>query len=124
LVVKNLPRTLTSEQLRKHFSAQGDVTDARILFTGDGRSRQFGFVGYRTEAEASRARKFFDKSYINTSRLTVEIAMQVCFGGLRYKPCSSPSHTLSLSFSPTLLQLSLQLFNSLSPTLQLSLSNS
>eukprot|EP00007_Cunea_sp_BSH-02190019_P008316 CAMPEP_0174238704 /NCGR_PEP_ID=MMETSP0417-20130205/12152_1 /TAXON_ID=242541 /ORGANISM="Mayorella sp, Strain BSH-02190019" /LENGTH=649 /DNA_ID=CAMNT_0015317573 /DNA_START=11 /DNA_END=1957 /DNA_ORIENTATION=+ len=77
LVVKNIPRTLTSEQLRKHFAKQGDVTDARVLYTADGRSRQFGFVGYRTEEEASRARKFFDKSYINTSRLTVETAMMV-----------------------------------------------
>ena len=40
----------------------------------DGRSRQFGFVGFQTVDQAGEAIHYFDKSYIDTSRLQVKVA--------------------------------------------------
>jgi len=39
------------------------------------KSRLFGFVGFKTEEEATKARKFFDKTFIDTSRIAVEFAL-------------------------------------------------
>ena len=61
--------------MRQHFGSKGDVTDARVVRTKDGRSRQFGFVGFRTEAQAEAARKYFHRSYIDTSRISVDTAL-------------------------------------------------
>ena len=43
----------------------------------DGRSRQFGFVGYTSAAEAQDAIKYFNKSFIGTFRLVVEVCVAV-----------------------------------------------
>ncbi|KAG0162704.1 Multiple RNA-binding domain-containing protein 1, partial [Apophysomyces sp. BC1034] len=75
LIVKNLPKYLTEEALREHFSKQGEVTDAKLMKTSQGTSRKFGFVGYKTEKAADAAMKHFDKTYINMSRIIVEKAI-------------------------------------------------
>ncbi|GAB4818001.1 hypothetical protein N2152v2_005047 [Parachlorella kessleri] len=72
--VKNLPKHVDEKRLREHFSAKGEVTDAKIMRTKDGKSRQFGFVGFRSAEEARVAVKYFDKSFMDTSRLLVEFA--------------------------------------------------
>eukprot|EP01047_Picozoa_sp_COSAG01_P108165 COSAG01_NODE_37112_length_508_cov_0.880196_1_plen_61_part_10 len=56
LIIRNLPKHLTVKRLKEHFERQGEVTDARIMKTRDGRSRQFGFVGFKTAAAANQAR--------------------------------------------------------------------
>ena len=76
LIVRNLPKHLTDKRLREHFSAKGEVTDVRIMKTRDGASRQFGFVGFKTEASAKAARHHFNETYIDTSRVSVEMAVQ------------------------------------------------
>ncbi|CAJ0910229.1 2004_t:CDS:10 [Entrophospora sp. SA101] len=43
----------------------------------DGRSRCFGFIGYRTEKEANEAIKYFNNTYIYTSKVIVELAKPV-----------------------------------------------
>ncbi|KAL6995183.1 hypothetical protein U1Q18_005318 [Sarracenia purpurea var. burkii] len=48
-----------------------------MLFLRDGKSRQFGFIGYRTEREAEEALKYFNNSYMDSSRITCEIACKV-----------------------------------------------
>ncbi|CAI2169287.1 17355_t:CDS:10 [Funneliformis geosporum] len=55
----------------------GQVTDAKIMKTSDGKSRYFGFIGYRTEREANEALKYFNNTYIHTSRIVVEHAKPV-----------------------------------------------
>lgn len=75
--VKGLPAYLTEDRLKEHFSEKGEVTDVKIIRTSDGRSRQFAFVGYRTEQEASSAVSYFDRSFIDTSRLICEIARPI-----------------------------------------------
>eukprot|EP00899_Mesostigma_viride_P003479 jgi/Mesvir1/13131/Mv06103-RA.1 len=74
ICVKNLPRHLQDSRFREHFAGVGHVTDARIIRTKDGKSRQMGFVGYKTAEEAQAAVRYFHHSYIDTSRLEVEMA--------------------------------------------------
>ena len=74
LLVKNLPKHLTEKRFKEHFSKMGVVTDAKIIYTKDGRSRLFGFIGYRTPDEAKKALKYFNNTFIDTSRVSVELA--------------------------------------------------
>ncbi|RIA86197.1 hypothetical protein C1645_344933 [Glomus cerebriforme] len=77
LIIKNLPKNLTDNKFREHFSSKGQVTDAKIMKTSDGKSRCFGFIGYRTEQEANDALKYFNNTFIFTSRITIEFAKPV-----------------------------------------------
>ncbi|KIP06573.1 hypothetical protein PHLGIDRAFT_106837 [Phlebiopsis gigantea 11061_1 CR5-6] len=77
LIVKNLPAYLTQQQLREHFSSPsgpgGTLTDAKVVLKPDGTSRRFGFVGYKTEDEAQKSQKWFDRTFIHSSRISVTI---------------------------------------------------
>lgn len=53
------------------------MTDIQLKYTKDGKFRQFGFVGFQTEEQAQEAIKFFDKTFIHTSRVTVEICKEL-----------------------------------------------
>lgn len=44
-----------------------------MKYTKEGKFRQFGFVGFQTEEQAQEAIKFFDKTFIQTSRISIEI---------------------------------------------------
>ena len=62
--------------LRSH-SAQrhtGAVTDVKIVHNAEGKSRQFGFVGFADVESADRAKKNFDATFIDTSKISVETA--------------------------------------------------
>ncbi|KAJ1911504.1 Multiple RNA-binding domain-containing protein 1 [Mycoemilia scoparia] len=60
--------------MREHFSAKGNITDCKILKNNYGESRRIGFVGYKTPEEAEAAVKYFNRSFIDTSRITVELS--------------------------------------------------
>ncbi|KAL8236003.1 hypothetical protein R6Q59_017084 [Mikania micrantha] len=77
ICVKNLPKHATEERLRDYFSQKGEVTDAKLMRTRDGKSRQFGFVGFRSDKEAAEALKFFHGSFMDTSKIICEIARKV-----------------------------------------------
>jgi multiple RNA-binding domain-containing protein 1 len=69
LIVKNLPKHLTEEELAKHFSSKGaQVTDAKIMMKNN-RSRLFGFVGFKNDAVAAEAMKYFNTTYLHTSKI-------------------------------------------------------
>lgn len=53
------------------FAAFGTLTDCGLKFTKDGKFRKFGFVGFKCEEDASNALKHFNKSFVDTSRVTV-----------------------------------------------------
>nr|CAH7745100.1 unnamed protein product [Callosobruchus chinensis] len=72
LIVKNLPKTATEDTIRKLFGEKGTVTDVQLKFTPEGKFRKFAFVGYQTDTEADQAIESLNKSFINTSRITVE----------------------------------------------------
>lgn len=77
LIIKGIPTRYDDKQLRELFSFAGEVTDARVIKTRDGKSRQFGFVGFRTAQEAKNARHRLDKSYMDTAKVSVEFAQAV-----------------------------------------------
>lgn len=77
LIVKGLPSYLSDARLREHFSQKGHVTDVKLMRRPDGTSRRFGFVGFRTEEEAAAACQYFDRTYIDTSRISVALAKRI-----------------------------------------------
>ncbi|KAL2930768.1 Multiple RNA-binding domain-containing protein 1 [Bienertia sinuspersici] len=77
ICVKNLPKYVNEDRLKEFFSEKGEVTDAKLMRTREGKNRQFAFIGYRTEKEAEEAIKYFNKSYLDTSRILCEVAWRV-----------------------------------------------
>ncbi|EJD05148.1 uncharacterized protein FOMMEDRAFT_18782 [Fomitiporia mediterranea MF3/22] len=77
LIIKNLPPYITPPLLKQHFSQKdgpgGTLTDVQVAQTPDGRSRRFGFVGYKTEEEARKARGWFDRTFVGMTRIGVEV---------------------------------------------------
>lgn len=78
LIIKNLPPYVTSTRLRDHFqqkgSPNGTLTDVQVAFNKrDGTSRRFGFVGYKSEQEAQVAKEWFDKTFLDSARIIVEV---------------------------------------------------
>lgn len=63
---------VTEARLKELFSEKGIVTDVQLKYTEDGKFRRFGFVGYKTEEEASAALDFFNNTCVDTARITVE----------------------------------------------------
>lgn len=74
LIVKGVPGRYENKHLRDLFKPLGEVTDARIIRTPDGRSRRFGFVGFRTREDAVRARQAMNGAYVETAPVQVEFA--------------------------------------------------
>ncbi|KAL0979326.1 hypothetical protein UPYG_G00183680 [Umbra pygmaea] len=73
LIVKNLPNGMKEERFRGMFAAFGTLTDCSLKNTKDGKFRKFGFVGFKSEEDAEKAQKHFNKSFVDTSRVMVEI---------------------------------------------------
>lgn len=74
MIVKNLPKHLKEVDLANHFATKGGtVTDAKIMFKNE-RSRKFGFVGFKNEEQAEAAQKYFNKTFLHTSRIEVDMA--------------------------------------------------
>ncbi|RXM96649.1 putative RNA-binding protein 19 [Acipenser ruthenus] len=63
---------MKEERFRSMFAAFGTLTDCSLKFTKEGKFRKFGFVGFRSEEEAGTALKHFNKSFVDTARITVE----------------------------------------------------
>ncbi|KAJ2949187.1 hypothetical protein O0L34_g6129 [Tuta absoluta] len=73
LIVKNLPNKVTVDSLKEIFGEKGEVTDVQLKYTKDGKFRNFGFIGYRTEEQAAAAREFFDGTCIRSMKVQVEV---------------------------------------------------
>ncbi|CAN9513261.1 unnamed protein product [Ophioblennius macclurei] len=92
LIVKNLPNGMKEERFKSMFAAFGTVTDCTLKFTKDGKFRKFGFVGFKSEEDAARAQKHFNKSFVDTSRVAVEMCK--AFGDpTKAKAWSKHSHS-------------------------------
>lgn len=55
LYVKNLDDGIDDERLRQEFQAFGNITSAKVMTDGNGRSKGFGFVCFSTAEEATKA---------------------------------------------------------------------
>lgn len=74
VIVKNLPGRITDERLKSRFSKCGDITDIKLVKTKAGVFRRFAFVGYSQESQAQQAVKHFHKTFVNSTKIEVEIA--------------------------------------------------
>jgi len=92
LCVKGLSKNTTEKDVRALFSSKGEVTDVKIVKTTGGKSRQFAFVGYRSDLQASDAQKYFNNTFLDTARLSVEFAAKV--GDASLQSSSHSKHTL------------------------------
>ncbi|XP_050534142.1 probable RNA-binding protein 19 [Daktulosphaira vitifoliae] len=72
VIIKNLPKDITDEQIRKTFSQKGIITDVQLKFTKEGKFRHFAFVGYQSKEEAKAALEYFDNSFLKSARIKVE----------------------------------------------------
>lgn len=68
---------MKEERFRKLFAAFGTLTDCCLKFTKDGKFRKFGFIGYKSEDEAQMALNHFNRSFIDTSRITVSSSLKI-----------------------------------------------
>lgn len=74
LIVKGLPKYLTEDRLKEHFAKEGNVTDVKLMKKRNGESRQFAFIGYKSSADAEKAVRYFNRSFIDTARIEVIVA--------------------------------------------------
>ncbi|KAL8658043.1 MAG: hypothetical protein Q9226_001332 [Calogaya cf. arnoldii] len=72
IFIRGLPPNMTAGDFQRHFSKQSDITDARLI-----QHRRIGYMGYKTPEDAIKAVKYHDKSFINVSRIRVELARSV-----------------------------------------------
>ncbi|KAI2468724.1 RNA-binding domain-containing protein [Annulohypoxylon bovei var. microspora] len=76
IFVKGLPPNLNEADLRKHFASKGHITDIKLI-----PHRRIGYVGYKDSQEAAAAVKYFNRTFVRMSKISVEIA----------RPISDPS---------------------------------
>ncbi|EGV64027.1 multiple RNA-binding domain-containing protein 1 [Yamadazyma tenuis ATCC 10573] len=74
LIVKGLPQYLTEDKLKSHFDKHGDVSDIKLMKKRNGESRRFAFIGYKSPSDAESAVTYFNNSFIDTARISVEVA--------------------------------------------------
>jgi len=70
-----LPYSVTSDQLREHFSQAGAVTDCVVITDRQsGRSKGFGFVEFENEEDAKKAIEMFNQKEMDGRSLVVNEA--------------------------------------------------
>jgi len=74
IIVKNIPIKITDDEIKKHFSLKGDVTDVKVMKSKSGMSRKFAFIGLKSEIQAQNCIKYFNHTYFKTNKIEVEAA--------------------------------------------------
>ena len=74
LYVGNLPFGVTSDKLKEAFSKFGEVETAEVVMTKFGRSKGFGFVAFKNEADAEKAKTEMNGKDFEGRTLTVNEA--------------------------------------------------
>ena len=72
--VKGLSKTTTEAKIRQHFAERYEVTDVKLVRTREGKSRQFAFVGFRSDKQCQEAIVYFNNTYLDTSKISIEVA--------------------------------------------------
>jgi multiple RNA-binding domain-containing protein 1 len=87
IIIKNLPHNISPTRLKEHFSSSqsgnaffsATITDAKLVTDPkSGKSRGFAFVGYRTAEDAQKAVEWFNDTFVDMRKVSVEIAKPVC----------------------------------------------
>ena len=93
IIIKNLPHNITPSRLKAHFSSSqsgnayfsATVTDAKLVTDAkSGKSRGFAFVGYRTHEDAQKAVEWFNGTFVDMRKISVELAKPVTPSFLRW----------------------------------------
>eukprot|EP01024_Parvocaulis_polyphysoides_P075434 TRINITY_DN9745_c1_g5_i2.p1 TRINITY_DN9745_c1_g5~~TRINITY_DN9745_c1_g5_i2.p1 ORF type:complete len:404 (+),score=77.74 TRINITY_DN9745_c1_g5_i2:136-1347(+) len=74
---KNLPKYASEQKIKEYLGSFTEITDLKLMKTKEGKSRQFAFVGLKTPEEAQKVVKHFNNSYMDTAKLTVEVAREI-----------------------------------------------
>lgn len=75
LLVRNLARTTTEQELRILFSAHGAVTECNLVLDQQtGKSKGFAFVEMPNEAEAQAALSALHETRVAKNKIRVKIA--------------------------------------------------
>ena len=75
LIIRNLSRNTTEEQLKKLFVAFGEVTSCDLVLDKEtGKSKGFGFVEMPKEVNALFAIKKLNNKEVSQARIRVKIA--------------------------------------------------
>jgi len=74
IIIKGIPKEITEEQLKKHLSLKGEITDIKIMRKPNGESRKFAFVGFKSEEQAINSINYFNNTYIKTCKIQLEEA--------------------------------------------------
>ncbi len=64
---------MKEERLRGMFSEKGQITDCSMKYTKDGMFRQFAFIGYKSTQQAEDAVKYFNNTFVDTSKIVVRL---------------------------------------------------
>ncbi|ORY54804.1 uncharacterized protein BCR38DRAFT_145735 [Pseudomassariella vexata] len=72
IFVRGLQPNIKEADFRKHFSSRGHITDVKLK-----PERGIAFVGYKSPEEAAEAVKYFNRSFIRMSKLSVELAKPI-----------------------------------------------
>jgi len=75
LLVRNLSRSTTEQELRVLFSAHGSVTECNLVLDQEtGNSKGFGFVEMPDEKEAKSALSTLHETRVAKNRIRVKVA--------------------------------------------------
>jgi polyadenylate-binding protein len=72
IIVKNLPKDITSKELSSEFATAGTVFSAKIPLNSKQNSEGFGFVCFYEEAEVNKAIELFHGKEYKGKKLFVE----------------------------------------------------
>lgn len=71
IFTRNLPPNISEADFRKHFAQRfhSSITDLKLFA-----QRRIGYIGFKTPEDATAAVKYFNRSFIRMSRISVELA--------------------------------------------------
>jgi multiple RNA-binding domain-containing protein 1 len=78
VVVKNLPKSATEEQIEKEFNKHGEITDLFLLKKNE-KSRRVCFIGYKIRESAIEAVRYRNKSMFMNAKISCEEARNITF---------------------------------------------
>lgn len=90
ICVKNLTKHTTEKDLKGLFGARGEITDAKVVKTATGKSRQFGFIGFRTHEQAKDCQEYFNNTFLKSAKIHVEMAVKIGDPSLPTKKSPAP----------------------------------
>src|SRR5437588_669804 len=70
IVVKNLPKNVKEEDVRRHFEGSFEITDVSLKYNAEGKFRGFAFVGFKEEEAAAAAVDSNHQTFLGRNRIT------------------------------------------------------